>query len=365
MKYYNWRKTFSYQTGTQGEFFLGLGAKDIGKTFGLRAELTLRFLNTGKRFCEVCRTREEADAVAVGYLDKIIRDKYFDGEKWHDFSMYRYKANKGIGYIGKVGFDDDGNEVVKDWQAFVYFIALTMFQTVKKRTFDNVFYFIFDEAIIDRKDKHHRYLTNEYAILANIIDTVLREDWENPKGAKVYLLGNSCDLLCPYLRGLGVSTLPKFGYSFYRDKQTLVHYIEPEEVDERLEHTLVGRMLQGSDEARLVFNNEFVDDTDEYIERRPSAADFKFGIRYLGASFGVWLDWQKALFYIEGKIPKNHQSQTLALTRADNSIDYRMASRTNESLQILVEAFYLQSIRYDSPATRELFFQLLGYFGIA
>ena len=228
-----------------------------------------------------------------------------------------------------------------------------------------MYYFIFDEAVIDRKDKYHRYLANEYSILANLIDTILREDWEHPKGAKCYLLGNSCDLVCPYLRGLGVNTLPDFGYTFYNNRQTLVHYVEAQDVDAKLENTFVGRMLAGSDEARLVFNNEFLDDNDSYIEKRSNTAAFKFGIRYLGASFGVWLDWHKALFYVENKIPKNHEAQTYALTKADNSIDYLMASRTDEQLKLLVDAFYMQAIRFDTPATRELFFNLLGYFGIA
>lgn len=357
MKYYDWKKTFSYQTGTNGEFCFVLGAKNIGKTFGLRKELIERFLKTGKQYCEICRTRDEAEDVAQGYMDKLFREGFFKG--------YQYKTTKRKGYIGKIEFDDDGNEVVNDWQLFVYFVALTMFQREKKRTYDNVYYFIFDEAVIDRKDKHHRYLHNEYSILANLIDTILREDYENPKGAKVFLLGNSCDLLCPYLRGLGVDSLPDYGYTFYNDKQTLLHYVEADHVDERMNNTLVGRMLRGSDEARLVFNNEFLDNNDSYIEKRPPAAQFKFGIKYLGAKFGVWLDWQTALFYIEGKIPRNHESQTLALTRADNAIDYRMVARTNDSLQILVEAFYMQALRYDTPATRELFFQLLGYFGIS
>lgn len=356
-KYYDWKKTFSYQTGTDGEFTIVVGAKNIGKTFGLRRELIERFLKTGKQYCEISRTRDEAEDVADGYMDKLFREGFFKG--------YRYKTTKRKGYIGKVELDEDGNEVVNEWQLFVYFVALTMFQREKKRTYDNVYYFIFDEAIIDRKDKYHRYLANEFSILANLIDTILREDWENPKGAKCFLLGNSCDLLCPYLRALGVDTLPQYGYTFYRGRQTLLHYAEAVEVEAKIENTFVGRMLAGSDEARLVFNNEFTDDNDNYIEKRPSSAAFKFGIKYLGASFGVWLDWKTATFYIENKIPKNHQSQTLALTRADNTIDYVMATRSDESLQFLVEAFYLQSVRYDTPATRELFFNLLGYFGIA
>ena len=76
-KYYDWDKTMSYQTGTNGEICLVSGAKDIGKTFGLRLKCIERFIKHGEKFCEICRTAEEMKAVMRGYFDKLQNDRFF------------------------------------------------------------------------------------------------------------------------------------------------------------------------------------------------------------------------------------------------------------------------------------------------
>lgn len=353
-RYYDWSKTFSYQTGTQGEFCIVAGAKNIGKTFGLRLALVNRFLKTGEQFCEVSRTETENREICEGYLARLQQKGFFKG--------YSYKVQKQIGYLGELETDEDGNEVVSDMMPFVYFVSLSTFQKAKKRTYQNVTSFIFDEAIIDSKDRYHRYLPNEFSILANIIDTVAREDYENPRPIRCYLLANSCDLTCPYFRNLGIKTIPKFGYSWHNGKHTLLHYVEPWDVEERKANTLVGRMLAGSEEARMVFDNEFLADNPEFIAVRTSNAKFEYGIKYLGIVFGVWFDRKEAFFYVTDSCPKD--GTIYALTKKDNTIDYIMARRTQDALRLLLDAFYLNAIRFDAPSTRELFFNMLSFLGV-
>lgn len=354
-KFYDWQPIFSRQTGTNGEFTIVAGAKNIGKTFGLRLELIKRWIRTGARYVEFSRSKDERDQMQQGYFDKLQQEGFF--------KEYRYKSVHNMGYLCKPTYDDEGKEVLDDWQPFVYFVSLSTFQQEKKRTFSNVKEFMFDEAIVDRKDKYHRYLPNEFSILANLIDTILREKYDAPAHAHVYLLGNSCDLLCPYLQMLGVRTLPEFGYSWHNGKQTLLHYVEPWDVEQRKANTLVGRMLAGSTEARMVFDNEFTDSKDAFIERKPSNAKYEYGIRYLQCEFAVWLDRKNALFHIQGKLPKKAQN-VFALTKADMTIDYMMVRRTDDLMQMLLKAFYAGLLRYDSPATREQFMQLTSYFGV-
>lgn len=77
-KFYDWQKTMSYQTGTNGEICIVLGAKDIGKTFGLRLKCVERFIKHGELFCEICRTKEESKMVANGYFDKLQQEGFLD-----------------------------------------------------------------------------------------------------------------------------------------------------------------------------------------------------------------------------------------------------------------------------------------------
>ena len=169
----------SYQTGTNAEICLVLGAKDIGKTFGLRLKCLERFFKYGELFVEICRTNEEMKAVMNGYFDKLQNDGFF--------ADYIFKCEKGCGYAALKPVDDEK----PIWRLCCYFVALTNFQREKKRTYVKPKRFIFDEAVIDTKDRYHRYLPDEFLILANLLDSVSRQQPGDDYRYYLYILGNS------------------------------------------------------------------------------------------------------------------------------------------------------------------------------
>ena len=351
-RYYDWDATFSRQTGSQGEFCIVAGGKGIGKTFGLRLKCINEYLKKGYRFVEISRTKEERSQVEDGYFDKLQHDGFFID--------YVFKVEKNQGFIApKPPNDEDKPE----WELICYFVALTAFQVEKRRTFTGMRRFIFDEAAIDSKDRYHRYLPNEFFILANVLDSVSREQANDAPFFKVYLLMNSCDLLCPYLRYLGVNKPPKFGYSFYNDKHTLFHYVEPWDSEERRASTLVGRMLSGSDEAKMIFDNEFATGDDRDIRKKPSNAKFQYGLVFAGMRYGVWIDYRRAYFYITDYIPKDAKT-VFSLTKKDDTIDYQAIKRTDEYLKLLCDVYYNGGLRYSSPAIKQSFLELLEFLGV-
>lgn len=350
-KHYPWAETFSRQTGTQGEFCIVDGGKGIGKTFGLRLQCVNDFLKSGVHFCEICRTKEELKAVTQGYFDKLQNDGFF--------SDYVFKIERNVGYIAEKPPEDEK----PDWSVLCYFVALTAFQTEKKRTYTNVYRFIFDEAIIDRKDRYHRYLPNEFLILANLLDSVSRQQPDNPKPYKVYLIGNACDLSSPYFQYVGINSIPEYGYHFYRDKTVLYHHCPPISATERQVNTLVGRLLAGSDEAAMVFENKFADTSNGEVAQKTSAAKYAFAIRYASQTFAVWIDYKSGIFYITSKLPKDAPN-IYTITKDDSSIDYRALRKTDPYLKTLNDVFYLGGLRYESVACREAFLSVLGYLGV-
>lgn len=350
-RFYDWQKTMSYQTGTNGEICLVLGAKDIGKTFGLRLKCVERFIKHGELFCEICRTKEECKAVAGGYFDKLQQEGFFGD--------YIFKTEKGCGYIARRPACEDDKP---DWELICYFVALTTFQQEKKRTYRSPRRFIFDEAVIDTKDRYHRYLPDEFLILANLLDSISRQQ---PGGAgyNVYLLGNAVDLTCPLLRNLGVTRIPEFGYSFYKDKTVLLHYVEPWDADDRRAYTLVGRMLEGHDEAKTVFDNVFQDTTGKEIAQKTPNAKYKFAFVWGKMQFGVWADSKRSLWYVNEKVPKGAQN-VYTLTKKDSTIDYQVIQKADPLAKLLCEFYYIGGLRYSSPSVREAFFEILSFLGV-
>lgn len=350
-KYYDWNKTFSYQTGTNGEICLVLGAKDIGKTFGLRLACVNRFIKKHERFCEICRTNEELKAVAPGYFDKLQAAGFF--------SDYVFKVERNCGYIAKRPAGDGKPE----YEPICYFVALTNFQREKKRTYVQPKRFIFDEAIIDTLDKHHRYLKDEFLILAQLLDSVSRQQPGDDYSYYVYLLGNAVDLTAPYFQMLGIHSIPEFGYHYYKNKTVLLHYVEPWDADDRKAYTLVGRMLQGNEESATIFDNEFRDTTGGEIAKKDSGAKYAFAVKWGKVTFAIWINQKQALWYVTTKLPKDAPN-VYTLAKRDSSINYQMISKTSGLLKVLPEIYRLGGLRYETPALREAFFEVLSFIGI-
>lgn len=351
-RYYDWQATFSRQTGTNGEICLVLGAKDIGKTFGLRLACLNRFFKYGELFVEICRTNEEMKAVSNGYFDKLQNDGFFGD--------YVFKVEKNCGYAA---FKPPEGEKPDNWRLCCYFVSLTNFQREKKRTYVKPRRFIFDEAVIDTKDRYHRYLPDEFLILANILDSISRQQPGDDYAYNLYILGNAVDLTCPYLRNLGINKIPPFGYSYYKNKTVLLHYVEPWDAQDRKAMTLVGRMLEGHDESAVIFDNEFRDTTGNEIMRKTSNAQYKYAFRWGRVTFAIWVDMRRGLWFVTSKLPKDAKN-IYTLAKRDSSVNYQIVQKASPLAKLLTEIYYIGGLRYESASLREAFFEVLSFLGI-
>lgn len=351
-KVYNTDCITSRQTGTNAEIVLIVGAKNSGKTFNIRLLCIDDYLKSGRRFVEVSRTKDEQEDVASGYFDRIQSEGFYEG--------YIFKTDTRMGYIAPRPADEDEKP---DWQVMCYFVSLTTFQRAKRRSnYVNVCNAIFDEFIIDKRDRYHNYLPDEFGLFGNLLNSVFRPFPNDGIRRNVFLMGNSCDLTCPYLRFYGVDKPPQFGFTFFKDKHVLLHYVAPWDVEANKRHTIIGRMMDGIDDASI-FENLFDEGDTRTIMKKPSKARFKFGFVFQKQKLSIWSCMDDAEWYVCAGIPKG-EKPVYALTKSDGTIDYTVVSRTEPLVKILVKFFYANGLRYDSIATREIFFTILDYLGI-
>lgn len=348
-KYYYWPDIFARQTGTNGEITIITGGKGIGKTFGLRLQCTYDALRYGTPFVELCRTKVECKAVALGYFDKLQSSGYFAG--------IEFKTDS------KAGYANFGDSDAPDWRLICYFVALSNFQQEKKRTFVKPRRFIFDEAIIDTKDRYHRYLPDEFLIFANLLDTISRQQPGDDYRYNVYIIGNAVDLNCPYLQHLGINSPPEYGFHWRNNKTVLYHHVPPLNADERKTNTLVGRLLAGDSEARVIFDNEFSDISAGEVASKTPNANYQYAIVYNGFTFALWVDWDTGLFYVNEQLPANAPN-VYTITKADGTVDRRTLRKTDSLIKILNDAFYIGSLRYETPALRVAFHGVLSFLGV-
>lgn len=345
-KYYNWDKTLSYAADVS----IVIASRGRGKTYGRRVGCIKDYIKNGYTFVEICRYKSELSPIMDGYFDKVC----------DEFPDFMFKTEAGKGYISPKTED---KKKVK-WEVICYFIPLTDAQNAKKRTYKNVRSLIFDEAILERTDRFHRYVPGEYSKLANIVDTTTRERPDSKMRPHLYLLGNACDLLNPYFQFYGIDKMPDFGYSWYRNKSVIVHYEDPATyADDKLENTVSGRMTAGTAEGEIAARNQFITADQSMIAAKPKNADYGYGFICDGVKYGVWFDYKEGYIYINNKILDPELYTTFYLTRDDASANLLAANRACPAMQKLRESHYMNIIRYSAYATMNGFLDMLSKFG--
>lgn len=357
-RYYDWEKTFSYDA----DVTMVIGARGYGKTFGLRRQFIRDWKRDESRFVEIVRYKNELSGVSDGYFDRLAELPENENFLFRTDSRYAFIAEKPENYEEKIR---NGEKIQLVWHTIGYFLAMTDNQRAKKRTFKNVRRIVLDEAIIERSDRYHSYLANEYATLANIVDTVSRERADT-KGIRprVYLLGNACDFGNPYFGAYGVTSDLKFGYRWFARKTFLLHYVDAGEYGrEKLVGTVAGRMLAGTEAGAIAAGNEFVGLGTDFVKPKPKHAKFAFGIFFNGSQFGVWSDYKEGYYHVTGKIPENSRS-VYYFSNADARVNYIAAKSTSRLFQTFGEAYYMGLIRYESVDVKIGFQDVLKCFGI-
>lgn len=350
MHFYDWQTVFSFDK--RWNFIIT--PRGYGKTFGMRKQCLNDYRKRKQLFLEIVRTKDELAPVAEQYFSKVQAAGFFTQYE------FDYVLKERTMYVRDKRFEN------AQWEPIGYIVAMTEEQFLKKLTFvhgDRVRRIILDEAIIEKKDRYHRYNKREWEIINGIISTVTRETPDKPSIANVYLFGNAVDLTCPLFEPLGVDKVPsEFGYHFYGDN-TLLHYADPINREGFETATLSGQALSGTKEGDKLFGNIFSGaESRMHIAHRPHQAKFWKGYAYNGHVFGLWIDYGGGLVHVSNGAPKNQD--VFALTYEDGTINYSLVRVNSKQVKQLGDLFYRQLFRFEDIQTRERFADMLITLGI-
>lgn len=342
MEWYDWNKTFSY---SHARWVIVISARGYGKTYGLRKQCVRDYIKKKRRFVEVVRHQSEIADVGRGYFEKLDANNEFPD---HEF---KYQGERF--YIRKAGTDDE-------WQLIGYVVALTNEQKYKKMTFANVKRFIFDEGLIEHKDRYKRYLPREFQKLDGLRSSITRETPEDPSDSVVYVLGNAVDYTCPLLEALGIRKIPDYGRHVYNNGDVLLDYVEPIYYDEYVTKTAIGRAMADG-EGKAIFGNEFLGAHEEYVEPKPKHSKFWRGYKFQGHTFALWIAPDNYC-YVTDKAPA--RARLKAFTLDDDSINYDLIRKSGNDAKQLRTLFYRKFMRYESAVIRERYSDMLLSLGI-
>ena len=255
--YYDYQKILSYNAFLS---FL-IGERGVGKTYGAIKFCISRFLKKGEQFAYIRRYKTELNEA---------RSKIFKSLKQNN-EFVNNLYNK-------------GNTFYCDDKICGFGMTLSTAQNLKSSNYDDVKTIIFDE-FIPQSGKH--YLKDEVYTFLNLIETISRL-----RETRVILLGNADDLINPYFLYFDISISKNTEISTFKDGLILVNYMKNIPYREKKKNSRFGKLVENTPYAQFAIDNEFINNNNDFIEKKTNTAKFQFAITYKNNTYGIWFDFK-------------------------------------------------------------------------
>jgi hypothetical protein len=320
--YYNPQKMLSHNRILN----MVIGARGIGKSYGMKEYPIKKFLKTGAQMIYIKRYKSDLKKVGT-YFDDIAGA----------FPDHEFKVR--------------GYDLLIDGKQYGWAIPLSMWQSLKSTSFPNVETIIFDEFIRE-KDKSG-YMPNEVDALLNVMDTVFR----TRDNCRCICLSNSVSVVNPYFLYFGI--VPNVNKRFNTYENILVEVPESKDFSDERRKTRFGRLIDGTSYGAMSLDNEFVNDSDVFIGSRGKNSKFKFTLVYNGLHMGLWIDLEQGLMFLSDSYDPSSKLK-FAMTTDDLKENMLLMTswKQHYPLMKLVSAFKKGLLRFENQTIRTLSYEM-------
>lgn len=298
------------------EFYkLIFGQRGRGKTTQFIIQCVQDFLNGKGKFMYVRRHKSEHEDIYTIFKNAIRLNNTRKHPWWNKNTKFEVcgSTKKGGGTF-KIN-----DKVAGRW------VTLSISDTYKSGVFDDYITILFDEFIMKKGTR--RYLDNEVDCLEDLVETVFRHrDTSNMRG--VIMLANKVSWYNPYFISWKIRP---FNGRFYRDKELSVVCEQDysEEFAQMKYSTRFGQHLKNTKYGRYSIGNEALVELSKFIEKKPPHAKHYFNIKYMGKTYGLWLDMQDNKLYLSEKFD-GYSKLEFALTTSDHALNtYYIKNKRN------------------------------------
>lgn len=303
-----------------------IGARGIGKTYGWKKHIVNRFIKHGKQFIWIRRYKDELKSVPRWFND--IRGEFPD----HEFVV-------------------KGRQFFIDGKLAGLAHPLSAWQSLKSDAFPDVETILYDEAL--REKDNSGYIPNEPQALLSVMDTVFR----NRENVRCVCLSNAVTIVNPFFLYFNIVPNIKKRYNAY--SSVLVEIPDSADFSSERRKTRFGELIDGTEYGDMSLDNDFINDSSVFIERRTGNSKFKFAVKYKGMTMGVWVDTQKGLLFVDTAFDPSTK-KIYALTTDDLRENVMLMNnwKNNYDLYKLVSAFKKGYLRFDNQVLRNVGYEM-------
>ena len=341
-RYYCRDKLFAYR-----EFLnFSISERGLGKTTNGKFWVVDHFKKTGRKTCWVRRYNSELSGDKKKGIEGCVK-KFFD-------KIRKFYPNDKL--------ETKKNLMLVNGQEAGCFVALSTSASMKSVDFPDYDTIIFDEFLIIKGSKN-TYLTNEVTLFLDLISTVLRpisdENGKEPYMTRVWCMANAITFANDYFYYFNIK--PFHGRRFYHDKQRgiVVERCENPVYREAVKRTRFGKLISGTAYEQYAVENNFIQDTDDFIGKKSPDSVLLYNIRYEGHEWGVYADG--LMFYITWKVDKTRPFYVF--TKSDHTLDsYLLKSVRGTKFEALIRGYQLGLFQCENIMIKNKFIDFMNLF---
>lgn len=249
----------------------------------------------------------------------------------------------------------EGNLGLVNGEVAIYFIALSTSRQLKSNNYPFVDLIVFDEFIIDKG--RVTYLKSEVEVFLDLFETVARMR----DNVRAVLLANSISIVNPYFLFWNIK--PDTSKRFTVQGQVCVELFTDSDFIAQKKKTRFGQLVNNTRYGEYAINNQWLLDSDTFIEAKSPNAEFMLGMKYNGIMYGFWVDYKQGLIYVNKQYDPSSYS-LYCLTKNDHEANLLLIKSLGESkrVQRIVFAFRNGLLRFSDMQVKNQFYEYIGFF---
>lgn len=310
-----------------------IGARGIGKTYGMKKYAINRFIKYGEQFIYLKRYKTDIKGL----------EQFFDAVA-SEFPEHTFRIK--------------GRELLIDDKLAGWAMPLSSWQSVKSREFPNVCTILYDEFLLEKSSKQS-YMQDEPKALLNFMDTVIR----NRDNARCICMSNAVSIVNPFFIYFGI--IPDINKRYNAFDNCVVEIPDSVDFTDERKKTRFGQLISDTDYGAFALGNEFINDSKVFIEKRSKESKFQFAITYQGMVMGVWVDVEEGVMYLANEYDPSTKKM-FAMTADDHTENAMMMANWKQNFYLgkMVNAFLNGYLRFDNQVLRNIGYEMFKKMGV-
>lgn len=338
-------------------FYLILGNRGGGKSYGAKKRAIKNFINKHEQFGYIRRTKDDLKESSKEFFKDVARE----------FPDYEFKVDGNKFYCRLI--IDEENEKAKKWEEsdiIGYGFNLTTGSNKKSIPYPNITMLIYDEFLLDDQSSQQRYMKNEPRALLNLYETVARPGSDHPR-VLLFMLANSTSVNNPYflfwdLQMPDPDRPDKNGKFIWRHptRPIIVENVIKEEFIEAKKKTEFYGVIAGTGYDDYSLNNKFINDDDTFVEKRSSTAKPYFSFIYKGEKFGVWISMIDGLMWVSEQYDPGYPV-VYSITMKDHRPNtmFLRSRRQAQHFNMFIQAYKDGCVRFESILIKSMCYEVI------